>query len=90
MKGAIAEPLVSTTRPPKHHHDQDRQQPEFLPHAHEPPDLGEEIYGFHLCEVVLKLIFHGLWRWPRRLPDDPIGIVLRVPLETQKVFVAEA
>src|SRR5258708_30154930 len=27
-----------------HHHDQDRQQPEFLPDAHKPPKLGNKIH----------------------------------------------
>ena len=43
MKGAIAEPLVSTMRPPKiGHHDEDGHQPILLADAQKRPEFAKE------------------------------------------------
>jgi hypothetical protein len=61
-----------------HHHDQDRQQPEFFPDAHKPPELSYEIHLFPL-----ELILHRLGRRPGRCSHDPVAFRARLQLEPQ-------
>ena len=66
------------------HHDQDGQQPEFLPCPEKMPKLCNK---GHCCS--LELSFHGFRFRPRRVPFDPVRFRLGIERAIERIFAAK-
>src|SRR5471030_1604512 len=82
MKGAITEPLVSTTSPPKTTIMVriGNSQNFFLTRINRQSSATKSIF------VLLELIAHRLGRWTRGLSHDPVAVRVRLPFEPQRVL----
>src|ERR1700736_1645090 len=100
MKGAIAEPLVSTTSPPnttimiRIGSSQNFFRARINRQSSATKSILRPLFEHDLCgkpvptfpDHALELIFHRLGRGPRRLPHDPVAVRARLPLQPQQIL----
>src|ERR1700731_1078675 len=86
MKGAITEPLVSTTSPPNTTiMIRTGNSQNFLRTR-----INRQSSATKSISCPLKLISHGLGRWSGRLPRDPVAFRVRLPFEPQQILAHHA